>query len=118
MLDDVALVEHLVGGILGACVMCRASSCAWLDLIAANLAPVADSTGALTDHVALHERCISTLREHWANLSAQGGPAESSDPRDDSDRSDDGDVHDGDVLDGPATPFSPPMAPIGIYAQG
>ncbi len=104
--EPAQLVGQIVGGLTGCCCMCRAGCVQWLDLIAAGLVPVNDATGALTDHVALHARCVSTLLDYWASVADHGGPDESTD------RNFDGEA---DVLAGPAAPSLPPM---GAYAQG
>jgi hypothetical protein len=117
----VEIVEHLVGGLVGTCCMCRSSCVQWLDLIEAELQPVTDAYGALTDHACLHGRCAGALIEHWASMTNHGGPGELTDPDDQRahdddevpDRCDEGD----DVLAGPAVPTTL-IAPIGIYAQG
>lgn len=70
------LVEHVVGGIVSACVVCRVGCMTWLDVIGAGLAPVSDADGQLTDHACLHRRCVSHLLTHWASLVHHGGPGE------------------------------------------
>lgn len=89
----------------------------WLDLFAAGLQPVVDSTGALTDHACLHGRCVVTLLDHWANLGVHGGPGESTRSLDGDDAPDrDDDTVDGaDILAGPAAPTSS-LPPLGVYA--
>lgn len=60
---------YMATGVYGGCVMCPDGGYEWWDLTAANLPPVVDRTGTLTDQVALHPRCVATLLAYWASLS-------------------------------------------------
>ena len=64
--DWPALVgAYLATGVYGGCVMCPDGGYTWFDLTLADLPPVVDRTGTLTDQVPLHPRCIRALVEHW-----------------------------------------------------
>lgn len=109
----VELRDALVHGVVERCVVCPNSSAVWLDLIALGGQPVIDRHGHLTDHVALHPGCCSTLILFWANLSNHGGPGDVTLP-------DNGPAIQPDSAPAGAVPAAPPpatrMPRLGAYA--
>lgn len=80
-------------GLVGGCCVCQQSAVSWWDLAVCDVAPVTDARGQLTDAVALHERCVLGVLEHWMMLlhgdpdedeadTPSSGPSPSSPPTD------------------------------------
>jgi hypothetical protein len=65
-------------GVTGGCVVCRASCVTWWGLAACSISPMTDGSGALTEWLCLHRRCVSTVMQEWAIL-LHGAPDEGED---------------------------------------
>ena len=101
LIAPVVISVHMARGGCGRCVMCPELSWDWWDLSLTGLPPVSDRSGALTDQVALHPRCIPLLIAHWGMLL-------------DPSSSDVEDLHETDVG---ARPSPPARQATGAYAR-